>query len=631
MGDMLTDVGMNGRAFRTGDAQHVNDLIGDSDEGPTYQKLYSALSIPMTRGRRRLGVFNVEKDEPFSQNDILLAESMAEVIALALDNAELYAQAQRQLAAQTALQEAVSTISSSLELPVVLNRIAEQMCRAGRATSAYICSYEKQTGMSIVLAEYISPAASAAEQESDLGITYFVPKEFPADMTLLERGYLAIRHVDDPDLPPEEQAHMLQYGAQTVLTIPLQIGGETVAYAEIWESRRRRVFTEGEMELCRGIAQHAAVAMENARLFQAMREEHGRFQALMQSDDDGIILVGMGGHILFMNMPGFTFLRLEVASETGPETWIGRPIDDLVALMQSYAAPAAAVMAAESDRIIIGNEAGGEGEVEIPPRMIHWRNLPVVTDGQPIGRLIILRDVTQEHALEKMRDDLTHTMVHDLRGPLTSISLSLEVLQMLEQLPQDTAERRSQAIERAYNSTQKLLELVEAILELSRLESGRLLLNYQPIILADMVATVLDVQLPLSREKEIELVCHVPDSLPPLSADRSLLERVLQNLVDNALKFTPVGGRVCIKVQSDTAEPQTICVAVSDTGRGIPPEMQSNLFQKFSRGMQKERGSGLGLYFCKMVVEAHDGRIWLAHSDERGTSIHFTLPVNSEQ
>ncbi|MBX3060578.1 MAG: GAF domain-containing protein [Anaerolineae bacterium] len=626
MGSLLTDVGIHGRAYRTGDTQMADNLIGDSDEGPTYQKLYSAISIPMMRSRRRLGIFSVEKDEPFSQSDVLLAESMAEVIALALDHAGLYEQSQRRLAAQTALQEATATITTSLELPVVLNRIVEQMCRAIGATSAYICSYERATKNSTVLAEYISPSASVLEQVSDLGVTYSLSDQLSRDVGFLERGELGVIYRNDANLSESMQTHMEQFGAQTVMMIPMGIGGDTIAYAELWDSRHQRQFSEDEIALCRGIAQHAAIALENARLFQAIREEHGRFQALITAATDGIILVGTDGRVLLINPPGFAFLQLDDA----PEAWVGRSVKAAIARLQQKSPQAAGIIEAETNRVAAGDTAVGEGKFDLPPRTIHWRNLPVLLDGQPMGRLIVLRDTTQEHILEKMRDDLTHTMVHDLRGPLTAISISLETLQMMEQTGNANTERHLQIIERAGSSTHKLLKLVEAILELSRLEGGHLQLNNQQIALADLISNVIDGQLPLAREKQIDITSHITDALPLLTADRQLLERVLQNLVHNALKFTPHEGHVQVMVQPDVVNPALVAVTVADSGPGIPVDMQAHLFEKFSRGMQQERGSGLGLYFCRMAVEAHHGRIWLANSSETGTTIQFTLPFCPE-
>ncbi|NJN55639.1 MAG: hypothetical protein HC804_13340, partial [Anaerolineae bacterium] len=239
--------------------------------------------------------------------------------------------------------------------------------------------------------------------------------------------------------------------------------------------------------------------------------------------------MGTDGRILLINPPGCAFLQLE---ET-PDAWVGRRVQEVVDLLQAHAPQVAETIAAETKRVSVGDQRAGEGEFELPPQSIHWRNLPVLLDGQPLGRLIVLRDTTHEHTLEKMRDDLTHTMVHDLRGPLTAISISLEALQMMERAPNITPERRLQALERANSSTHKLLELVEAILELSRLESGHLELNYQPVSLAELVAGVLDAQMPLAREKQIEMACCVPERLPRPSLDRALVERVLQNLVHN--------------------------------------------------------------------------------------------------
>lgn len=625
IGYVLTDIGINGRAFRTGDTQHVTDLIGESDIGPTYQKTYSALAIPIIRYRRQLGVFNIEKEDPFDQDDILLAESMAEVIALALDHAELHAQAQRRLRAQTALQEAISTISFSLELPTVFTRIAEQMRHALNVTSSYIYSYQSADTHGRLLARYTADEANPIEKNADLNMMNEMPPHFLMDVAALANGTALVYQVNSLELLPVRRNHMLQHGIQTVLIVPLQISQGTIAFVELWESRYPRIFLEDELSLAQGIAQHAALAIENARLFQKMQEEHGRFQALIQANKDGIVMIDMNGRVLLINQPAILLLHLP----EGPEQWIGATADQLIQLIRRNSPQAAKAMQIELNRINTGDDTPGEGEVEIAPYFLHWRNLAVITDNQTIGRVVLLRDITQERSLERMRDDLTHTMVHDLRGPLTSILLSLEVLQMLDQLPADLIERRTNAVNRAYSSTQKLLRLVEDILELSRLESGWLSLNLQSVSLVDVVGNVLDVELPLARDKNIELISNVSPILPFVQVDRGLMERVLQNLVENAVKFTPLGGRVTVTAQLSSHDDQLLLVTVCDTGGGVPREVQEHLFQKFTRGVQVERGSGLGLYFCKMVVEAHNGRIWLANTDETGTNIQFTLPVTA--
>jgi two-component system cell cycle sensor histidine kinase/response regulator CckA len=190
-------------------------------------------------------------------------------------NRALLAETQARLREQVALREAGSIIASTLDLSSVLTRIAEQMAQAVDATSAYICSLEAEAMAYTVSAEYIGPQACPQEQVSDLGMIY--ADDDIRFLATLQAGQPEISQIDDPNLPEAERAHLQQYGAQTVLYIPLQVRGQVIAFAELWESRRRREFTIEEMALCQALAQQAAIAIENARLYeQAQQEIAGR-------------------------------------------------------------------------------------------------------------------------------------------------------------------------------------------------------------------------------------------------------------------------------------------------------------------------------------------------------------------
>jgi PAS domain S-box-containing protein len=182
------------------------------------------------------------------------------------------AEVRRRLREQIALREAGAAIASTLDPKEVLSRIAEQMAKAVDSTSAYISSYEPTTVTSTVLAEYIGPAANAAEQVSDLGVTYEEDGE-PEFMERMQSGQHDVSHIDNPNLLETERVEMEKYGAKTILYIPLTIKGQLVGYAELWESRRRREFTPEEIALCHDIARQAAVALENARLFEQAQQE----------------------------------------------------------------------------------------------------------------------------------------------------------------------------------------------------------------------------------------------------------------------------------------------------------------------------------------------------------------------
>jgi signal transduction histidine kinase len=242
-----------------------------------------------------------------------------------------------------------------------------------------------------------------------------------------------------------------------------------------------------------------------------------------------------------------------------------------------------------------------------------------------LGRLFVLRDVTEERLLEKLRDDLTHTMVHDLRNPLTAISMSLQMLASRtgDALPAEQQRMLSHAL----NRTRQMTGLVNAILDVSQLESGQVPLRCQPLFLAALVTDTLVWQRALAAEKEISLEHHIADDLPLISADPDLLQRILENLVGNAIKFTPAGGciRLSAAISTEPDHRPIVRISVTDSGPGIDPDLQNRLFQKFVTGRQPGKGSGLGLAFCRLAVEAHGGRIWAESEPGGGATFHFTL------
>jgi signal transduction histidine kinase len=233
--------------------------------------------------------------------------------------------------------------------------------------------------------------------------------------------------------------------------------------------------------------------------------------------------------------------------------------------------------------------------------------------------------MTEQRALERVREDMTHTMVHDLRNPLTGISAALNMV--MDGFLGDLQPSQRQVLTIAQSSTERMMRLVNAILDVSRLESGRMPVNPVEIQAADLIEEALHAQSALAQDKLIELESDVPATLPPVRADLNLMQRVLQNLIGNALKFSPPGGHVQVVAQmvQDPPGSRVVLISIADNGPGIPVEIQSQLFQKFVTGGQQERGSGLGLAFCKLAVEAHGQRIWVESNPGKGTTVTFSL------
>ncbi len=271
-------------------------------------------------------------------------------------------------------------------------------------------------------------------------------------------------------------------------------------------------------------------------------------------------------------------------------------------------------MAAESQTEI---RLDGDAELYLDVRIAALRD----QQGQVTGRLILLRDITERKLLDELRDDLTHGLVHDLRNPLAGISGSLEIL-----VEDGRSSTQREMLQIARANAQRMLGLVDSILDVSRLESGQLPLERQPVHLVALVAETLQLQQPLAREKQLHLENAVADDLPAVLVDPRLTVRVLHNLIDNAIKFTPLGGTIRISAQQTGAPPQ-LAVSVSDTGPGIPSVLRERVFQKYVAGRGTGHGSGLGLAFCRLTVEAHGGRIWVDGDGAVGTTVTFTLPL----
>jgi PAS domain S-box-containing protein len=255
---------------------------------------------------------------------------------------------------------------------------------------------------------------------------------------------------------------------------------------------------------------------------------------------------------------------------------------------------------------------------------------PVFNEENEITHFVALKqDITARKELEKMRDDLMQAIVHDLRNPLNSILFSMDMIQTLpgvENLPSEILSM----VEISRGNAWRMLGMINSMLDLSRLENGNMPLMREPVVLAELVEQTIHSQSLLAQRREILILNDVPYDLPRVFIDRILISRVLQNLVDNAIKFTAQGSNIEITAKTDP-ENRAVIVSVHDNGPGIPQELKGMLFQKFITGASPRRGSGLGLAFCRLAVEAHHGKIWVESEDHQGTTFLFSLPIEDQE
>ncbi len=229
--------------------------------------------------------------------------------------------------------------------------------------------------------------------------------------------------------------------------------------------------------------------------------------------------------------------------------------------------------------------------------------------------------------LEKLRDDLTNMIIHDLRTPLTSVIAAIQTLDVVG--PVNEGQR--EIIEIAGSGSEALLNTINSLLDVDKFESGEMSVDYSLLSPTEIITSAIGQVASLANEKGITLVPEISPGLPWLNADENKLQRVLVNLLGNALKFTPPGGSVTLKV-SGSDDNQAIRFCVQDTGEGIPPEEFGRIFEKFgqvdSRKGGRSMSTGLGLTFCKFAVEAHGGHIVVESVLGHGSSFSFTIPLS---
>jgi signal transduction histidine kinase len=233
------------------------------------------------------------------------------------------------------------------------------------------------------------------------------------------------------------------------------------------------------------------------------------------------------------------------------------------------------------------------------------------------------------HELEKIKEGLTHMIIHDLNNPLSSIMASLELILLKEP---DLFQNHRGSLTACLNYCRDLKDMIVSLLEIHKLEEGKLELERAPSDITELIAEVMQQSEVKAREYQVRLSANGSGEPYTVAVDRGVIRRVIANLLSNAIRHTPAGGRVEVKTDWMRAN-ESIRLRVIDTGNGLAPEYHQMIFDKFKQVRLKREGvrvgsSGLGLAFCKMAVEAHGGKIWVESEGEgKGATFQFTLPV----
>ncbi len=398
-----------------------------------------------------------------------------------------------------------------------------------------------------------------------------------------------------------------------LVTIPLVTRRRLVALLVL--APERPTFDERQEQLAESFAFLAATAIENARLYENVLEQRQELEAVLQGIGDAVVVTDAAQKLLLVNPVAQRTFRLGDAALGQPlATQIDNP--DLLALIEEALTAPEEVHVRDIAFTFPGEKPRTFQAVASAVRIPARGARAVVT---------VLRDITAQKELERMKSNFLSVVSHELKTPLHSIKGFVEIIRMGKAGP--ITELQADFLTTVKEQTQVLQRMIEDLLVFSRLEAGQLHLHVEEVSLAEIATQVVQKLRPIAEEKGLTLDNRVPPDLPDVEGDYMRLEQVLTNLVENAIKFTPSGGRVVLGGE-DRGE--TVCLWVRDTGIGIPESEQERIFERFYQVDASERrayrGAGLGLTICKHIVERHHGRIWVRSRPGEGSTFYVELP-----
>jgi NtrC-family two-component system sensor histidine kinase KinB len=588
------------------------------------------IELPLVFRGVRVGVLGIYYNQPqdFSAVTIEMLRTFANQCAQAISNARLYAITDEALEQRVGQLLALANIghhlTATLEVRAICDLVASYTRASSRADAAAILLID-ENGEVEQWAAYGYPAGAVGNdrQLTDGGISGKAIKLRDTVMVgdvQKEPGYVNFL----PD-------------TRSQLSTPI-LWNESVVGVITLESSELNAFSEEDRYFVQQLANQTIIAIENARLFKKVSEARDRMQVILNTVKEGLILISTAGKVVLVN-PRIELIGLD------PDVLMGRTLDDLLEendlgfperlgfrtgseiqrLVKELRAPGG--LAAREPKVFTF-----EAETEI--RYVQRQVFPIYDDtDQPLGVLLVFYDETEEMKLAKTREDVSQMLIHDLRSPLTSVTTALKLL--TELTPKDSEYRGmiEMTADASRRSIRTLLNRVDALLDVARMESAVMKIDTKPSELATLVDNVCIELSPVAKELNIGITSTINGEMPLLEIDADKVERLLLNLVDNALKFSPSDSRVLVRSYapgSEGAAPGFIRVDVVDAGPGVPDEYKLLLFDRYTqiRGRTgTRRGSGLGLTFCRLVAETHGGRIWIDDNPGGGSIFAFTLPL----
>jgi len=571
----------------------------------------SAVSAPILARDHLVGVMTLVHPTPgtFSMEHMALVQAIADQAGIAVLNARLYAESQRQTRVMTALAESAAAITGSLKTDDVLQRILEQISHALQVEVVSLAMIDPQTQ------EVVFRAATGEKGPSVVGVRVALGQGIAGWVAKEGVGVIV------PDVSKDTRwfsgvDQKTSFVTKAIACAPIRYKGEVIGVLEALNPQDG-LFDPDALEVLSGIGGLAGSAIRHAELFERLDAAHQRYRELFDDSIDPILITDWEGHILEANRKASTITGLDRVTlrTAGLDRFhfvdyqeVGKRFEKL--------------RTGETISYETSLKKGGGREI---PVQVYARN--VYIDG--ISNIQwILQDITERKNLDNLRNDLISMIYHDLRSPLANVVSSLDVLEAM--VPRQSDPAIKSLLNIAIRSTERIQRLTDSLLDIRRLEAGQPIGNLQAITPHSLAVEATEAVLPIVENKNQEICMLVPDDLPEVWVDTDMLRRVITNLLENAVKYTPAGSKIYIGARP---EDEMVMMWVQDTGPGIPPDERERIFDKFTRlhGKGGPKGLGLGLAFCRLAVDAHGGQIWVEDGPEIGACFKFTLPTKIDK
>jgi signal transduction histidine kinase/CheY-like chemotaxis protein/PAS domain-containing protein len=476
----------------------------------------AAIAVPFVLQADQVGLLEILDDTPdrvWTEDERRLVEQVTDQLTLALENARLFNETHRRALEMTNLYDVSESLSrAALEPEEVARIISREFASIIDVNEASVSMYDPDADILRVITDVVRSEAGTEWVETDWVGKAYPLSEYPSTQEVIQTLKPLVVQASDPDADPAEVALMQQNQVTTLVVLPLNVKNQSIGIVELEMKGEERTFDPSQLNLMITIANAAAVALDNARLYQE---------------------------------------QIETAEK--------------------------------------------------------------------------LRE------LDKLKSQFLANMSHELRTPLNSIIGFSRVI--MKGIDGPVSELQSQDLTAIHNSGQHLLKLINDVLDISKIEAGKMELSFDDHTnIADLVISAMSTAVGLTKDKPIKLERVIPENLPLASADPTRVRQVLINFLSNAAKFTEEGIiRVEVKQVLSPDNYPEIMISVTDSGPGISPEDQAKLFQPFSQvdtsATRKVGGTGLGLSISRMLVELHHGRIGVESDSGKGSTFWFTLPL----